>query len=464
MENRCRDYVNEHQLIKSGDHVLVAVSGGGDSVALLRLLYGWQKTMKLKLSIVHVEHGIREEDSVRDAQFVEELGKSLGIVVYRYDVDVPARAQESGRSLEEEARLARYEVFESCREKVEATSVALAHHLNDNVETILFHLIRGSNVTGLIGMRPKRGIYIRPLLQISRKEIEEYLVGIQQPYCTDVTNKSLDYDRNRIRHQVVPLLEQLNDQASLHIAEVGEQMDIMDRFLASESEKLTKAYIERRADQVIIDERLCYEEEAPMNRAIYQTLINYSGKQKDWYQIHVKGVLELLAKSVGKQIDLPYGVVARRDYDGIVLEHRNGSNRQEGILDVEIGIPGTTLIPELGMEIQTRLFEHSLNSMEIPKKDCTKWLDYAIIKGKIRLSYKKSGDFIVVHKNGGKKTLKKFFIDEKIPANKRGEQLIVREGNHCLWVLGKRLGEDVKITDKTTTILEITVGGGHFDE
>ena len=248
MTEDVRRWMEQEELIQPGDFVLAGVSGGADSVCLLLLLLQLRESMGFSLGAVHVEHGIRGEESDRDAAFVEALCAGDGIGCRVYHVDAPMLAREEGIGLEEAARRLRYECYlqEAGRVGAARVKVALAHHAEDLAETVLFQLVRGSGVQGLGGMPAKRklaeGVWlVRPLLSVSREQVEEYLQVCGQSYQTDSTNGDLAYSRNRIRHAVLPQLVSVNSQAVQHICQSAAQLSDLCDYLDSEVERILPA-------------------------------------------------------------------------------------------------------------------------------------------------------------------------------------------------------------------------------
>ena len=228
-------FVEQHQMLLRGDHVLAGVSGGADSVCLLLVLLELQKEYRLTLTVVHVEHGIRGEDSRRDAAFVESLCARLGVELKVFYEDAVAFSKEHGMTLEEGARELRYTRFSEVLNKDGANRIAVAHNQNDSGETLLFHLARGSGLKGMCGIVPVRGKVIRPLLCVSRREIEDFLRERGQEFCTDATNLDILYSRNKIRHQVLPLLTEINAQAVEHLYQsaryVSEAVELVEELV-----------------------------------------------------------------------------------------------------------------------------------------------------------------------------------------------------------------------------------------
>jgi len=224
LEKKVFSYIDEYQMLLPGERVVAGISGGADSVCLLFVLMEWKRQFGLEPFVVHVNHGIRKE-AAEDAHFVEELCGRLNIPFYLRVADIPGIAEESKCSEEEAGRNFRYKAFEEVAREVGAAKIAVAHNLNDRGETMLFNLFRGSGLKGLTGIAPVRDEIIRPLLCVSRGEIEHYLAEIHQDYCHDMTNEGDDYTRNRIRHHILNYAEQ--EIAPGCVQRMGQTADIL---------------------------------------------------------------------------------------------------------------------------------------------------------------------------------------------------------------------------------------------
>ena len=223
MQKRIMAFMKEHHMAEEGDCILAAVSGGADSVCLLLILQELAQAGKIRLCAVHVEHGIRGEDSRKDACFVEEICRQHRIPCKIFHCQAMEYARAHKMTVEEGARILRYGFFEQAAEIFRADRIAVAHNQNDCAETILFHLARGTGLKGLCGIPPVRDNIIRPLLCVKRREIEAFLAAEGQIFCQDKTNETLDYTRNRVRHQILPVLEEINSEAVAHMNQAAEQ-------------------------------------------------------------------------------------------------------------------------------------------------------------------------------------------------------------------------------------------------
>lgn len=425
-------------MTQPGDSIVAAVSGGADSVCLLKLLKDLREEMGYSLTAVHVHHGLRGEEADRDSRFTKELCERWGIPCRLEYVNVREYAASHKLSEEEAGRILRYQALEEERvrsAKGEAGAyIATAHHKDDDAETILHNLFRGSGIRGLGGIRPVRNGIIRPLLCVTRQEIEEYLKEQKQDFCQDSTNQSGDYTRNRIRNSILPEIRQeINEGAADHIAAAGKLLMEADAYFEEKaSEWLSENH--GRLDE----ERLKKEPHIIRSYIVKQALAKAAGKEKDISSAHVEAVLELLENGVGKSVSLPYGLTAARTYEGV--EFRAGERPRE-------------LFSQEELEITTFPYE---KGMEIPKNQYTKWFDYGKIKGMLSVRTRRQGDYISLH-SGGRKTVKSYMIDAKIPAEQRNRILLLAEGSHILWIAGYRASDAYQVTPETETILEVKI-------
>ena len=461
MLNKVRDYIREQGMITQGDAVIVALSGGADSVCLLTVL----KQLDFALRAVHVHHGIRGAEADRDEAFVQALCESLSVPLYVAHCQVPAYAAEHGLSEEEAGRILRYQILEEEAEKWERefsdgsrVKLALAHHRDDNAETILHHLLRGSGLTGLAGIRPVQGRRVRPLLCVGRDEIREYLTAEHMDWCEDSTNQSADYTRNRIRSQVLPLLKTaVNEQAEEHILQAGQIIGQADAYLRQQAEEIWQEAVCGREEDLAAIPLTAFARQPEILKTylIRHMLDQLHPGWKDISSRHFTAIAELSGKPVGSRLDLPGGLMARTGYETLEIvrkTERGVSVKTESGADGEIH--GRQTVPELHMTVFSRQ-----KDQEIPKNQYTKWFDYDKIKGTLSVRTRRTGDYLILP-SGGSKTIARYMIDEKIPKEKREQILLLAEGSHVLWVVGFRISEYYKIEEHTENILQVTCDGG----
>ncbi|BBF44781.1 tRNA(Ile)-lysidine synthetase [Lachnospiraceae bacterium KM106-2] len=453
-------YMESYEMIRSGDGVILGVSGGADSVCLFHVMLKLRKRYHLKLYVVHVNHGIRLEDGLADQKYVEHLCEQHEIPCKVYSFDVKKYAKQNGLSEEEAGRKLRYQSFYQELKKWEADKIAVAHNMDDQAETVLFHMFRGSGMKGLAGIMPMRDQIIRPLLRISRQEIENYLNERQIPFQTDVTNMTDAYARNKIRLRIMPYVkEQINAQAISNIVRTSTMVSEVEGYLERVTQEAFDRIVVVEKGQYSFDvEAITKEDIVVQKRVIRQIIGLVAGKLKDIEEKHVLDVLSLLAKSVGKQIDLPYGICARRKYKQIIIEKRKEKEEKQPIC-MSIDKMGEYSISEKEEFIRFELKEYKKN-MLIPKNRYTKWFDYDKIKNTISVRTRMQGDFIQIDQRGSKKKLKSFFVDNKIPQEIRDQIPLVCDDHHIMWVVGERISEAYKVTEQTKKILVVEVYGG----
>lgn len=492
MLKRVGDYIRKQHMIAPGDAVIVAVSGGADSVGLLKILKELAKDAALwylalgetreksvqettpvfEIRAVHVHHGIRGAEADRDEAFVRKLCEELSVPLFVAHCRVPDYAKEHGLSVEEAGRILRYRVLEEEAEQWEKelqgghpVKIALAHHRDDNAETILHHLLRGSGLTGLSGIRPVQGCRIRPLLNAGRDEIREYLKKEKVDWCEDSTNQSSDYTRNRIRSQVFPMLKTMvNEQAQEHILQAGQIIGQADEYFRQQAERIWQeagtVQKERKEGQLTAISLAVFRAQPNILKTylIRHMLTFMDPGWKDITGRHFADIAKLAEKKVGSRIDLPSGLMARVGYETLELVQKAEKKKAETPLGRENEIFDENCAGHENCELQMTVFSRS-KDWEIPKNQYTKCFDYDKIKGALSVRTRRPGDYLLLP-SGGRKTIARLMIDEKILKEKRDQILLLAEGDHILWAVGLRISEYYKIEEHTENILQVTCDGG----
>lgn len=479
MTEKVRRCIKEEKLIEEGDFVLVGVSGGADSVCLLHLLVNYRKEVAFSLQVVHVEHGIRGEESVEDARFVEKLCQRLRVPCQTYSVDVPAYAKEHHIGLEEAARELRYTCFYRAAEQIEAPAkkIALAHHADDNAETMLFQMVRGSSVRGLGGIRIKRELgvnltLIRPLLPVTRCEIEAYLRDRGETYRIDATNRDTDYSRNRIRHEVLPQLMQVNSQAVVHMAQSAGQLAELADYLDEEATRvIAHTCVKGKKECLIRQDLFQLYPNVLQKEVLYKMIGEMAGSKKDIGSVHVEALQNLATLQVGRRISLPYGLVAERVYDGVCIGCRCTEEKcadavhEVALEELNRQKEGEWYVVSLpDGQLRMRVLDFCGEMGKIHKKTYTKLLNYDKIKYNLQVRKRAGGDYLTIDEMGHKKKLKEYFVEEKVPREKRDATWLLTESGHVIWVVGGRISADYKIEPNTKKILEVQMSGGIYCE
>ena len=463
------EYMKQAGMLTDVGGVVVGVSGGADSVALLRVLcqcrdaISLQKGVKpadaLKINVIHINHMIRGEEADRDEQFVQDLCQRLDVSFKVYREDIPKTARDQHLSEEEAGRIFRYQCFEKeadllSKEGTDARDVriAVAHNKDDLAETVLFNMIRGSSLLGLSGIKPVVGRIIRPLLMTSRAEIEDYLKELSQDYITDSTNLTTDYTRNKIRLSIIPQLREINGSAVDHIVEVAQDASRLNQDIAAEIS--AHYYVEnnsttdREANQEIHIPSFRTLSTLAKGELVLSKMEKLSGRRKDITREHIRSVCALADMESGKSVDLIYGIQARRSYDTIVLSIKPTSITQEQTIEKsgESQPRGT---------ITTEIIPYDA-SLDLSKKEYTKLIDCDKINFVPVLRTPQPDDFIVVSGEGGSKKLSRFFTHSKVDREKRESFPVVADGDEIIWVVGLRLSERYKVTGSTKRVMKIT--------
>lgn len=482
MQKKVKAFIRENNMIDPKDRVIVAVSGGADSICLLHLLDEMKEELQTELHVVHVHHGLRGEEADRDADFVEKEAKRRKLPCKVIRRNVAEYAKIKGLSFEEAGRIVRYQILEEEAQQWGGAKIAVAHHQEDQVETILHNLFRGSGLKGLCGMAAVRGAVIRPLLCVERKEILDYLKSQSLDYCEDSTNVSEDYTRNRLRHRLIPeICSDINAGAVWHIVNAGRMLSQADQYLENQAEEIWKMYGndvrgEKKEDGVReygIPAQVLKSQPEILRGYIARKMISLcTDSVKDITFKHVETVWGLADKETGKRVNLPYGMEARAEY-GMVwiarksnrlnpaeLPEKKADAKEKDENKEEIWVEKSEEIRVKTLKLSHFLYK---KHQEIPENWYTKWFDYDTIKNTLSVRTRQTGDYITL-KDGKRKTVKAYMIDEKIPRQKRDKILLLAEGHHILWIVGYRISEYYKITEHTRQILQVQVDGGEGHE
>lgn len=477
LEEKVAAYIEKNHMIKAGDKILTGLSGGADSVCLFYMLLSLRKRFDFSFEAVHVNHMLRRTAG-RDEDFVAEICSKEGICLHREQVDVTALAKKEGMTLEEAGRKARYEIFRRLASERGAVSIGVAHHANDQAETILFHLCRGSGIEGLAGMRPVRGEIIRPLLCLERAEIEEYLRIHDISYVTDETNEDNAYSRNRLRNCILPELDETICHGTIsHIARTGEVVSEAFDYLEGQIQKAFESCREGKVgDEAqyhslkLLTQPLQSLHPYLQKEVIRLAVYSVSGSKKDISEVHVRGVLNLLAAQTGSQCHLPYQIRVSKSYHRLIFEKEMGQEKAGGgepdsgkpeffrpisREQLEQGQEGLLCPLPDGRKLAFRLLPYD-KAADIPRNSCTKWLDYDKIEEPLLVRTPEEGDFFYFN-DKNRKFVKDYMVNEKIPLGERDKSVLVLSGNHMLYFPGRRISNYFKVDDYTKRILEIKV-------
>ena len=451
-------------MIGKNDVVLAGVSGGSDSMAMLRILKELQGKLDFTLRVVHIHHGIRGKEADRDQSFVENICRKWQIPCTVYCYDVPGLSREWKLGEEETGRIVRKEAFQReaavCGRKDSEIKIALAHNQEDLAETMLHNLCRGTGLRGLCTMRPVDGEIIRPILCLSRDKIAEYLKEKKISHIQDSTNLSDEYTRNRIRHHILPMLEQeINAKAVAHMSETAERISQAEEYLTCQSLQILEEF--HTDTGYYFTEKFFVQPQIIQTYALQQAMENLAGRRKDISAVHYEKVLALYEMQTGRKISLPYCMEARKDYDGVKLYLLNKEERRKRKTEEwELIVPGKAICPLGTFSAEIFLYE----GQKIEEKKYTKWLDYDKIKKNPCIRTRRTGDYMIINAQGNTKKLNRCMIDAKIPADQREKIPLVVCENEVLWMVGSRMNERYKINPQTRKVLVLNYQGGYQNE
>lgn len=455
--DRVLEYIKKFNMIESGDKIVVGVSGGADSLALLHILNEIKNLFPLELVVAHVHHGLRGKEADSDAEFVEGICRDWQIPFYIKKADVRKLASSWGLSEEEAGRKVRYDFFEDLLKEIGGQKIALAHHRDDQAETILYNLIRGTGLKGLQGMKPVReGKIIRPLLQISRRQIEAYCREKNLKYRVDSTNEEIVYTRNRIRNVLIPYIQKnFNPNFSDSLVRMGDIIREEEEFLSQYSNQQFDKWAVASDGEVKIPIDFFSSSPKAVSRRIIRLAIGKLAKSMaDISFAHIEEVLNMaLYSSTGSTLDLPGTLKAKIDYEALVIFDAK-ENFDIPPFQYPISIPGKLYIKELELEIVCQQVE---KPDVLNKGIWCIYVDKDKIQGSLAVRNRRDGDrFQPLGMNGSKK-LKDYFIDRKVPRSERDAIPLVVDGNNIIWVAGHQINENYKVTRNTKNILQLKI-------
>ena len=420
-------FCKEYDMLPQSGVILVCVSGGADSMCLLNVLHKLASPVGFSVAAAHYNHNLRGVESDGDESFVRNYCDLIGVPVYIGSGDVSSEAKKSGSGIEETARGMRYAFFFETAERIGAERIATAHNSDDNAETVILRLCRGTGLLGLGGIPPVRGKIIRPLLQVTRSEIDEYLIENNIPHREDSTNAEDQYVRNKIRHRVIPVLKSINPAFSSVIASSAKLFREDEKYLTS----IAEDFIDNNFNDGAVSRNKLLEIAAPISSRVIRKLCG-DGLTAS----HVAAILKL-AKDGGPSSSLSVpGMTVMCEYESL----RFGVGEHGAFAPVNI-FPGCiTKIPELGLLIKC---EKETLTGEIHKSLTTFLFKYVNICGNIVVRPRTTGDCIRFSSSSGKKSLKKLFIDKKIPAKTRCRIPVIADDRGVLAIPG--IGCDIRM-------------------
>jgi len=449
--------IEKYKLLDKEDRVVAALSGGPDSTALLVALVQIAKQLDFSIIVAHYNHGLRGTSSDEDEKYSQELAIKLGLIFVSGKMDQKLR--QKGKSPEDFYRQQRYQFLDKVAEDYNAQKIALGHNIQDQAETVLLNLLRGSGLGGLKGILPMReGKFIRPLIEVSRGEIIAFLSEAGISYCQDSSNESKIYLRNKIRFELIPYLkEKFNPRIEENLAQMAEILRQDDEYIRNSVQEVLKStYIQNQSNRIISLNIEYIKGLAPAIRSrLFKKILESLNPEKNGFSFSNIKALERLAQVTesGKRISLPLGIEAKREYDSLILERDKICLKQ---VDYEypVNIPGIIHVKETNRTIsiektfRDKIDQHNKNKV---------YLDLDKIQQPVILRNRRDGDRFQPLGMKGRQKIKSLFINQKIPRNKRNEVMLLVDRNSVIWIENIHLSERVKISPQTINILALEI-------
>lgn len=453
MELKFLKNIKEKTDIRPGERILVAVSGGMDSVLLLYLLNKYKEELGIEIEAAHINHMLRKKESDKDQQLVKKLCSEWYIPFHTINIDIEKISKTNKWSIEEGARKVRYEYLNTIKEQLECSKIAVAHHQKDQAETILMHIIRGTGADGLRGMFIDKNNIVRPLLNITREEIEEKVNTLELEYRTDKSNLQTRYARNKIRLKLIPILKKYNPQIESNLVKTGEIIREDNNFIETEVAKYYHKYIEHKEQYLIINEKIL-----ELHLAIRRRLLIKAYKELSHMYLEYKFVEkadEYIQKKQNKKLGLPNGINLYRNKDGLILDMRKKVIVQQS---EELLIQKPGLYEFAGKKLKLEVIREILGKDIYIKRDSSEgYVDFDKLTWPLKARNRRSGDSFFVIGDKNERKLKKLFIDRGIEARIRDElPLIVSRDDRIIFIPSIGISDLFKIDDNTVTILHFS--------
>lgn len=456
MKEKVLSEIRKYNLIEHNDNIVIGVSGGPDSMALLYILLELQDKIEFNIYIAHLNHGVRGKDALRDQKFVKLQSEKLDLPYFTKNVDMIAYGIENGITSEEAGRELRYGFFREIIRTVGSGKIAVAHNKNDQAETLIMRFIRGTGIDGLKGMEYISDDIIRPILGISRDDIEKYITLNHIETVSDMTNFQAIYNRNKVRLELIPYIEEhFNPNIIATMWRTSELSALDSDFLNIYTKDIYRKIIKNKdASRVVLDVELFLELHSSIKqRIIRHSILELSNSLQGITEAQISNTLDLIEKEqTGKEVHLSNNIIVKTNYDEIIVQIRDEEDKD---YLYDISYPGVANLYSIGYYLNIDVI-----SMEDYLKEKidnnTRFFDLDRIKGNLTVRNRKPGDRFIPFGMKGSKKIKDYFIDEKVPKDKRDKIPLIVDKESILWVLGYRTDERYRITDNTNNILRIS--------
>jgi len=462
---KLKQAIARYDLLGKGDKVLVAVSGGPDSVALLYALWEIRDEFNLDICVAHLNHKLRGRESEEDEKFVKNLASKLNLKFFSKSIDVKKEAKKKKLSLEEGARLVRYRYLENLADRIKADKIALGHQADDQAETFLMRLLRGAGGVGLSGIPPKRGKIIRPLIETRREEIEKFLKEKGQSYRTDSSNLLPNYFRNKIRLLLLPMIKKkFNPKIVEVLNRTSNIISFQQQYVEKNSEEIlrllckTKKMVRLRSpqkDKIVLDLKRFINYDISLKREMIRLCVKELNRDSTELSFDsIERILDLIQKEKsGRKVKLIRNTWAEVSGENLAIYIEKKKKHA-----YPISLPGEKYLRNLGMRIKSEIVSRSSLPEEIKSKgEEVAFLDWEKLKGPFNLRSRKPKDKFKPLGMQGTKSVADFLIDRKVPRYERDEVMLLTTREKIAWIVGYRISDEFKVTDKTKKVLNMEV-------
>lgn len=455
MLRKIHSFIVQYRLFKPGQKVLAAVSGGPDSIAMLHILKKLAAELEIQIAAVHVNHKLREEADEEEA-FVSRICNNWSLTLYTRSINIKKAAAEEGKSIEEAARNYRYSYFQELRRKVNADCIATAHHQDDNAESVLLHLLRGAGIKGLRGIMPVNNYLVRPLLNVSKEEIMDYVAANGLPYRIDKSNYDTKFLRNRIRHELIPYLQaEFNPRIVENLVRLGQIASEVNDAIQMEVDHYFNAPLIKKADneEVIIDCQLLGQLYPAYQKQVIIRALALIKSDYGWSSSDIQLIMNMIEKEgSAKRIKLKKGIWVYKIYNYM---HMGQIIEQTDNYCYHIKAPGLVDIKETGCKytLETMSIEefHKINL-----QGTETYLDFDKLPQPVYLRSRKKGDKIALPGMKGRKKVKDYFIDRRIPIYQRNKIPLLAAAEEDVYaIVGYQVAKPVQLDENSKNILLI---------
>lgn len=448
----------KYDMISEGETILAGLSGGPDSICLLHALHKMKDAFKLNITALYIDHGLRPDETGSEIEFCKDICRKLNLTFMQKSIDVKSCAKEQKLNIQEAARQLRYRIFDETAYEINARKIAMGHTADDQAETLIMRLLRGSGPTGLSGIPPVRGNIIRPLIEIGREEIERFLDAEKISYIIDSSNLKKDYLRNRIRLSLVPMLKELNPDVIETLSKTAAIFRDEERYFEFIVTKTLMKLISRKTDLRIELFLSPFEimDKVIMRRVLRRAIDETKGLRGISF-IHIEDITELVKRGdAGDRLYLPGGIRVIKKYSTILLT----SEPPVQLSACTLAVPGETILKEAGVLIKASVIED--HGPEVIIQDSGLWTSFGIFDADkldfpLLVRHRIDGDFFYPSGFGRKRKIQNFFVDQKVPRDERDIVPLILSANDIIWVAGYRGDDRFRVAENTKRVLKLEI-------